>query len=67
MIKIAIRGMTCNHCVMAVNKALGQVEGVERVVEVNLARGEAMVEGTPDVEALAEAIADAGYDATVVS
>ncbi|MEK7703771.1 MAG: heavy metal-associated domain-containing protein [Myxococcota bacterium] len=67
MIKLAVRGMTCNHCVMAVTKALGTVQGVERVVEVSLARGEALVEGTPDVQSLAAAVDAAGYQASVVS
>jgi copper chaperone len=63
MTKIKIDGMSCNHCVMAVTKALGTVPGVERVVEVSLERGEALVEGNADVEQLVAAIQEEGYTA----
>ena len=46
MLKLKVEGMTCNHCVMAVTKALKKVPGVEKV-EVSLEKGEALVEGTP--------------------
>ncbi len=36
MTKLKVEGMSCNHCVQAVSKALGAVAGVDRVVEVNL-------------------------------
>lgn len=61
MIKLRIEGMTCNHCAAAVNQALSKVDGVERVVEVNLERGEAMIEGSPDIQGLLEAVAEEGY------
>jgi copper chaperone len=63
MTKIKIDGMSCNHCVMAVTKALGTVPGVERVVEVSLDRGEAVVEGSADVEQLVAVIREEGYEA----
>lgn len=65
MIKLNITGMTCQHCVKAVNEALGGVPGVEKVVEVNLERGEATLEGHPDVDRLIAAIAEEGYEAVV--
>ena len=63
MTKLAIEGMTCNHCVMAVTKALQQVTGVTKVVEVNLKTKSATVEGSADVSALVAAVEDAGFDA----
>ncbi len=40
MAKIKIKGMSCNHCVMAVTKALNGIERIENV-KVDLAKGEA--------------------------
>ena len=62
--KLKIEGMTCNHCVMAVTKALKSVPGVDKVVEVSLERGEAVVEGNPDLTAIVEAVRDEGYEAS---
>lgn len=62
MIKLRISGMTCNHCVMAVTKALRSVPGVTRA-EVSLTNGEAAVEGTPKLEELVLAVEEEGYQA----
>jgi copper chaperone len=67
MIRVKIQGMTCQHCVAAVTRALETVTGVTRVIEVDLGRGEALVEGTPDPDSLARAIELAGYRAEVVA
>ncbi len=64
--RILIEGMSCEHCVMAVKKALSRLPGVERVVEVSLDRGEAVIEGEPDPAALTRAIEAAGYRVTGV-
>ena len=64
--RIKVRGMSCNHCVMAVRKALEATPGVERVVEVSLERGEAVVEGRPDLDAVVAAIEREGYRAEVL-
>ena len=37
---VKIKGMSCNHCVMAVRKALNEIPGVSNV-DVNLDKGEA--------------------------
>jgi copper chaperone len=58
-----IKGMTCNHCVMAVTKALKKVPGVSSVERVELAGGRAVVEGTADDAAVIKAITDEGYQA----
>ena len=63
MIKMKVTGMTCDHCVKAVTEALSNVPGVERVVEVSRDRGEAVVEGHPEVAQLVAAVADEGFQA----
>ncbi len=63
--KLKISGMTCDHCVRAVTKALTSVDGVERVVEVNLERGEALIEGSPKPQELFAAVEEEGYTAEV--
>ncbi|ROL61492.1 permease [Bacteroidetes/Chlorobi group bacterium ChocPot_Mid] len=57
---IKIEGMTCNHCVMNVKKAISSVEGVSDV-EVNLSQGEAYVKGDFDLSKVNTAITDVGY------
>jgi len=66
MLKLKVEGMTCNHCVMAVKKALSRVPGVERA-EVSLERGEALVEGNADLKALIRAVEAEGYRAEVLA
>jgi copper chaperone len=58
-----IKGMTCQHCVRAVTSALGKVPGVTAVRSVDLARGQAEIEGSPDEQAVVAAIRDEGYEA----
>lgn len=65
MISLKVKGMTCGHCEQAVRKALAAVAGVTRVVDVSRERGEARVEGQPDVRALAAAVREQGYEAEV--
>jgi copper chaperone len=61
MATIKIKGMSCNHCVMAVTKALNEIEGN---VKVNLAKGEADFDEvkTPDMDLVRKAIKKAGYE-----
>ncbi len=66
MTTIRIHGMTCRHCLEAVTRALKAAEGVKDVLEVNLERGEALVEGTPNPESVAYFVELAGYRAEVV-
>ena len=63
--RIAIDGMTCGHCVKAVEKALAAVPGVSAVKDVSLERGEAVLEGRPDPKAVVAAIEEEGYQARV--
>lgn len=64
MLRLKVEGMTCNHCVMAVKKALMKVPGVEKA-EVSLERAEALVEGKADPEALIRAVEAEGYRAAL--
>jgi copper chaperone len=59
---IKIQGMSCQHCVMAVTKALAGIEGVTEV-RVDLKTGEASyVETKPvDQAVIRERIRKAGY------
>jgi len=60
---IKIKGMSCNHCVMAVTKTLEKIDGVKNV-KVDLQKGEATFdEAKPvDIEIVKERIRKAGYD-----
>lgn len=60
---IKIKGMSCNHCVMAVTKALNGLQGVTDV-NVDLENGQATVEHDPSVslKTVHEQIAKAGYE-----
>ena len=66
MTKLRIDGMSCDHCVRAVSGALQEVPGVDRVVEVSLERGEAVVEGSAETAPLIAAVEEEGYRAEVV-
>jgi len=57
---LKVEGMSCNHCKMAVEKALKGVAGVT-AVQVDLAKKEAVVSGSPDRAAMVEAVDEAGY------
>jgi len=60
---IRVKGMSCNHCVMAVTKALNEIHGVENV-KVDLDKGEAAFEEKSpiDMEIVRERIRKAGYE-----
>lgn len=59
---ITIEGMSCNHCVMAVTRALEGIDGIKNV-KVNLKKGRATFdEQSPiDMKIIQERIEDAGY------
>ena len=60
---VKINGMSCNHCVMAVTKALNEIPGLSEV-QVDLASGEATFEAkeTVDMKEVAKQIEKAGYE-----
>ncbi len=67
MLKLKIEGMTCDHCVMHVKQAIAKVPGVQGPVEVSLEKGEALVNGTPSVDAVLAAVSEEGYTASLAS
>ena len=62
---ISIEGMMCAHCQAHVEKALKEVTGVTEVT-VSLENKNAVVTGDASVEALKQAVVDAGYEVTDV-
>lgn len=65
--EMMIEGMSCNHCKMRVENALGEIEGVENVT-VDLEAKKATFEIAYEVAdaVLKEAVEDAGYDVTAI-
>ena len=64
---LSIQGMSCNHCVMRVQKALAEVPGVATAA-VTLDPQQARVdydEHAAAVQAMTDAVAKAGYTASV--
>ncbi len=63
MKKIKINGMSCQHCAIAVTKALNAVEGIKNV-QVDLGSGVASFEEEHNIDAqiIAAAVQKAGYD-----
>jgi copper chaperone len=60
-----IEGMSCGHCLNAVNRALSSIPGVA-LESVQIGRASVRYdEQNVTPEALREAVADAGYRATV--
>ncbi|ATO48882.1 copper chaperone CopZ [Brevibacillus laterosporus] len=61
---LQVQGMSCNHCVQAIEKAVGSLAGVASVkvrlseAEVDVAFDSAKI----TVEAIKETIDDQGYD-----
>ncbi|HID29846.1 MAG TPA: heavy-metal-associated domain-containing protein [Desulfobacterales bacterium] len=63
MAAIKIKGMSCNHCVVAVTKALNEIEGIKNI-KVDLSKGEATFEEKKPANMMAvkEQIKKAGYE-----
>ena len=59
---LKVKGMSCQHCVMSVTKALSQLDGIKNV-QVDLAKGEVRFDNTKEVASsrIAKAIAETGY------
>jgi len=60
---IKVKGMSCQHCVMSVTKALNQLGGITNV-QVDLAKGEVRFDNTKSAtsDQIQKAITDAGYE-----
>ena len=61
-IKINVEGMTCEHCVTSLNKAVNKVKGVVKV-DTSLAKKESLILAADDikVEDITKSIENAGY------
>ena len=59
---VTVKGMSCNHCVMSVTKALTKLDGIQNV-HVDLQKGEVRFDNTKAValDKIEKAITDAGY------
>jgi copper chaperone len=62
---LKIEGMTCGHCTRAVEMALKSVPRVTEV-KVELSEGTATVEGNANLDALIQAVSEAGYEAKLM-
>ncbi len=60
---LKVKGMSCQHCVMSVTKALGQLEGIKNV-QVDLAKREVQFDNTKEIASnrIAKAVEEAGYE-----
>jgi copper chaperone len=60
---LKVKGMSCQHCVMAVTKTLNGIEGIKNV-QVDLAKGEVRFDNIKEVASnrIEKAITDAGYE-----
>jgi copper chaperone CopZ len=62
-LKLTIAGMSCDHCVRRVEKALARVQGVT-VTQVSVGHATVDYNGQPETAAaLVQAVDDAGYQA----
>ncbi|MBM3538234.1 MAG: heavy-metal-associated domain-containing protein [Alphaproteobacteria bacterium] len=61
--RFSVTGMTCQGCVKAVTRAVGNAAPQARV-SVNLDRGQVEVDGVADERAVIKAITDAGFGAS---
>ena len=64
-IKIKIEGMSCEHCKMAVEKALAKIKEIKSFT-VDLEKGEAVISGNPVMQTVLDEINKVGYKATIV-
>jgi copper chaperone len=63
MKSIKVKGMSCQHCVMSVTKALSSIDGLKNV-SVDLLKGEASFEekNPVDPEVIKKAIEKIGFE-----
>lgn len=63
-VQLHVTGMSCGHCVKAIEGSVGKLEGVN-AVKVDLAEGKVEVAFNPNtvtLEAIKETIDEQGYD-----
>ncbi len=61
MTTIAIKGMSCPHCVASTTKALEEITGISNV-KVNLEKAEASYDGDVKLEVVKQAITQIGFE-----
>ncbi len=61
MATVKIKGMSCQHCVGSVSKALKAIPGITDV-QVDLEKGEASYEGNIDLDRVRQAIRSIGFE-----
>ncbi|MGV7242955.1 heavy-metal-associated domain-containing protein [Caballeronia sp. M23-90] len=64
MTEFQVEGMSCQHCIAAVTRSIQEVDATAKV-QVDLEHGKVVVTSTETIDALKEAIDEAGY--TVLS
>lgn len=63
-VTLNVKGMSCGHCINAIESNVGELSGVSKVA-VNLSDGKVDVEYNPtevSLDAIKETIDDQGYD-----
>jgi copper chaperone len=60
---LKVKGMSCQHCVMSVTKALNKLDGIQNV-KVDLQKGEVSFDNAKALalDRVEKAISDAGYE-----
>ena len=60
---LKVKGMSCQHCVMSITKALNQLEGIQNI-QVDLQKGEVRLDNTKALASnrIDKAIEVAGYE-----
>jgi copper chaperone CopZ len=59
-LSLIISGMTCNHCVMHVKKALASLDGI-KIEDVQIGTASIVAEDSVSHQTLSQAIEKAGY------
>ncbi|SFB11960.1 MULTISPECIES: copper chaperone CopZ [unclassified Bacillus (in: firmicutes)] len=63
-VTLHVKGMSCGHCVKAVEGSVGKLDGIQKV-EVDLGAGTVAIQynrAVVSLEAIKETIDDQGYD-----
>ncbi len=61
MVTLQVTGMSCNHCVEAVKKAVGAIDS-NATVDIDLETGQVDITSSNVDKAFVQAIEDAGYE-----
>jgi len=64
--ELTIKGMSCGHCVMHVEKALNAIQGVQANVDLSTNKAVLIMNQPVSDEILKKAVADAGYEVTEI-